>query len=126
MRTLALALLLSTAACSRSEAPPPPAAPAAVAKDPAAAKKLIAAGAVVLDVRTPEEYEDGHLPAAVNVPVDTIGTQLAQVDQLVGGDKARAIVVYCKAGSRAAKAKTALEDAGYTHVVNGGGLADLR
>jgi phage shock protein E len=46
--------------------------------------------------------------------------------KLTSGDKSKPIVVYCAAGSRAAKAKRTLESAGYTQVVNGGGLDELR
>lgn len=95
-------------------------------KDPAAARAAMAAGSVVLDVRTSEEFAEEHLSTAVNVPVDDLGTRLAEVDKLVAGDKSRTIVVYCAAGSRAGKARGVLESAGYTHVINGGGLDDLR
>lgn len=126
MRSILFALTLACA-CSRSErAPEPGPAPAAAKKDPAAAKKLIAAGAVVLDVRSSGEYAEEHLPNATNVPVEGFADHLAEVDTLAGGDKSRPIVVYCSAGSRAAKAKRVLDDAGYTRVTNGGGLDDLR
>lgn len=95
-------------------------------KDPEAARAAIAAGAVVLDVRTPDEFAEAHLPAATNVPVDDLGSRLADVDKLVAGDKSKPIVVYCGSGRRAGKAKELLESAGYTHVINGGGLDDLR
>ena len=132
-----LAVLALAAACSRSEAPPPPqpepaghtaaAADPHPKKDPAKARQLIAAGnAIVLDVRTPEEFGDGHLPVATNLPVDELPNRLGDVDKLAAGDKSKPIVVYCHAGSRAAKAKRALEAAGYTNVTNGGGLDDLR
>ncbi|CAN5893834.1 hypothetical protein BH11MYX3_BH11MYX3_12060 [soil metagenome] len=124
MHPLVLALLIVFAGCSRSEQSPAPA-PAKASKDPVAARQLIAGGATVIDVRTPEEFTDGHLPQATNIPVDTVATRIADVDKLVGGDRAHAIVVYCAAGSRAAKAKVALEAAGFTHVVNGGGFDDL-
>ncbi|HTR54101.1 MAG TPA: rhodanese-like domain-containing protein [Kofleriaceae bacterium] len=131
------AVALAVVACSREQPPPPQPEPAghaaAVAtdphpsKDPAKARQLIAAGnAVVLDVRTAEEFGDGHLPAATNLPVDDLPQHLGDVDKLAGGDKAKPIVVYCQAGSRAAKAKRTLEAAGYTNVTNGGGLDDLR
>ena len=126
MRTLLLALSILATACSRSEAPPKPEPTAKAKQDPAAARTLIASGAVVLDVRTPDEFAADHLPQASNIPVDKVAEQLAQVDKLAGGDKSRPIVVYCAAGSRAAKAKQTLEGAGYTQVVNGGGLDDLR
>jgi phage shock protein E len=124
---LALALALGVAGCSRSEPPLAEHAPAvAVAKDPQAARALIAGGAVVLDVRTADEYAGGHLPSAVNLPIQELGQRMADVDRLVGGDKTRPIVVYCAKGGRAAKAKQALEAAGYAQVTNGGGLDDLR
>jgi phage shock protein E len=125
MRTLLLALTLVVSGCSRSEAPPEPA-PAKQGKDPAAARTLISSGALVLDVRTPEEFDEEHLPKATNVPVDKVGDRLAEIEQLAGGDKHRPIVVYCASGGRSAKAKRVLESAGYTRVVNGGGLDDLR
>ena len=123
----ALVNLLCAAGCSRSE-PTPGAAAVATApkKDPATARKMIAEGAAVVDVRTPGEFADEHLPGAINVPVDSLREHLAEIDKLVDGDKARPVVVYCAAGSRAAKAKVALEAVGYQRVVNGGGLDDLR
>lgn len=133
MRTLlvsaALALALApAAACSKSssDAPAKTATAPSAGKDPAAAKALIAQGAVVLDVRTPDEFSGDHLAQATNVPIDDFAARLAEVDQLVGGDKGRPVVVYCGKGGRAAKAKQQLEAAGYTQVVNGGGLGDLR
>jgi len=128
VRTLLVASL-ALAGCSKSDTPnsqPAPAAPAAAAKDPATAKKLIAGGAVVVDVRTPEEFGDGHVASATNIPVQELATRIAEVDKLVGADKAKPVVVYCSAGKRAARAKAQLEAAGYTHVVNGGGYDDLR
>lgn len=115
------------AGCSKSEPPgPAPARAASRAKDPDAARKLISAGAVVIDVRTADEYRDDHLQTAVNIPVQELAGRIEEVAKLVTNDKARPIVVYCAAGSRAAKAKAQLETAGYSHVVNGGGLDDLR
>jgi rhodanese-related sulfurtransferase len=129
MRTLLLALsIIVVAGCSKSEptSTPAPAPAQAKRQDPEAARKLIASGAVVIDVRTPEEFAQEHIPRASNIPVDKVAEQLAQVEQLAGGDKHKPIVLYCAAGSRSAKAKQVLENAGYTQVVNGGGLDDLR
>lgn len=139
LRIIAL-IVLAVASCSKSstehaaDQPPAQAAPAATAaqhprssgKDPAAAKDLIAKGAVVLDVRTPEEFADGHLPNATNIPVHEVARRISEVDQLVGGDKTRPVVAYCASGARSARAKAALEAAGYTNVVNGGGFDDLQ
>jgi phage shock protein E len=143
MKRSLLISLLALAGCSKSEpvATPVPgpgsAAPSAVAatsptgspskatKDPAAARKLIAEGAVVVDVRTAEEFEGGNLPTATNLPIDQFPQAIAQIDTLVSGDKSKPVVVYCATGGRAAKAKQALDAAGYTNVVNGGGYDDL-
>ena len=122
-----LAAIFLAASCTRSEPEKqaPPAAPKP-AKDPDAANQLIADGAVVIDVRTAEGYQAGHLPNAVNIPVDEVESRLADADKLVGGDHAKPVVVYCAKGGRAAKAKQVLENAGYQRVVNGGGLDDLQ
>ena len=115
-------------ACSKSEptSSPPPPIPASTAKQPDAARTLIASGAVVIDVRTADEYAEEHLPNAVNIPVQDVSSRLGEIATLVANDKTRPIVVYCAAGARAAKAKAQLDAAGYSQVVNGGGLDDLR
>ena len=122
-----LAALFLAASCSRGEPEKqaPPTAPRP-GKDPAAAKRMIAEGATVIDVRSPDEFQSGHLPNAVNIPVDEFDQRLAEVDKLVGGDHGKAVVVYCARGSRAARAKATLDGAGYQRVVNGGGLDDLQ
>lgn len=137
LRTLfTVVTALCLGACTRSPLPPPaqasPTQPpptqaaAPTNKDPRAARELIARGAVVIDVRTAEEYASGHLSRATNIPVQELPGRVTEIERLVGGDRTRPIVVYCAFGSRAAKAKTQLEAAGYSHVVNGGGFDDLR
>jgi len=145
MKTIAvhtLWLLLVVGGCSKSEnaapapasretpgaqAPTPTPAPtSAKAIDPEAAKKMISAGAVVIDVRTPGEFAEEHLPQAVNIPIQEWGTRFGEVEKLAGNDKAKPIVVYCGSGKRSAKAKAQLDAAGYTNVVNGGSLEDVQ
>lgn len=137
MRTLlAVVTALCLGACTRSELPPParasPTQPpptqgaAPTNKDPRAARELIARGAVVIDVRTAEEYASGHLSRAINIPVQDLPDRIAEIETLVAGDRTRPIVVYCAAGARAAKAKAQLDAVGFSSVVNGGGLDDLR
>ncbi len=87
---------------------------------------MISSGAVVVDVRTPDEFREGHLPQATNVPIQDFSQRLAEIDALTGGDKTKPVVVYCASGNRSGKAKQQLEAAGYTQVVNGGGFDDLR
>lgn len=90
------------------------------------AKAAVASARLVLDVRTSDEYVAGHLPDALNIPVDEIDAQLDRIKGSVGGDLSAPVAVYCAAGGRAARAKAALEKAGFTHVTNAGGYRDLR
>lgn len=135
-RTLLVALIVAIVAvglviagCSR-EAPPPPSASnttraAGLAdRDPALAHKLVNEGAVLLDVRTTEEYSARHLDKAVNISVDKLSAQMSEVEKLTSGDKTKPIVVYCQAGGRAGRAKEMLTKAGYTQVTNLGGIDD--
>ncbi len=89
--------------------------------EPEAAWKMISEGALLVDVRTPEEFNQGHLPNAVLIPVADVAKRIAEF----GEDKDRPIVVYCKAGVRAGKAERVLKENGYTNVLNGGGYSDL-
>lgn len=134
LRNSFVALVLLVGACSNKTdtartsgvAPAAAATPAKAAKDPATARKLIAAGAVVIDVRSAEEYRREHLAQAPNIPVDEFASRISEVDKMVSGDKAKPVVVYCASGHRATSAKAALEAAGYSNVVNGAGYDDLR
>lgn len=74
-------------------------------------------GAVLLDVRTSQEYLAGHIPAAKNVDV----ARIDQVGALIP-DKDTPVFVYCKGGMRARKAREAMESMGYTNVKNIGGF----
>ena len=75
-------------------------------------------GAVLLDVRTPQEYREGHIPGSKNVPLQTIG----QVTS-VAKEKDTALFVYCHSGARSRQAVSALQHMGYTSVNNIGGIA---
>lgn len=72
--------------------------------------KLQASGASVVDVRTPPEFEGGHIASAVNVPVDQIQQASA------GWDKNVPVVVYCATGARSADAAAYLAGAGFRKV----------
>ena len=67
---------------------------------------------LLLDVRTPAEFAAGHVPGAVNIPIDALAGRL---DEL-GPARDREVVVYCERGPRAAKAATALAAAGFSAV----------
>jgi len=76
---------------------------------------------LVVDVRTPEEFEDGAYPDAVNIPLDEIMERLEEL----GKNTAREIVVYCASGGRSAYAQRILTQVGYSNVKNGGGISAM-
>jgi len=124
--TVLLAALLA-AGCSKEDAPPAAAAAtSSAAPAQPSAKQLIASGAAVVDVRTVEEFAGGHLERAANIPVQELGGRIGEIEALVGGDRSKPVVLYCKSGRRATAAKQQLEAAGFTHVVNGGGYTELK
>ena len=75
-------------------------------------------GAVLLDVRTPEEYRGGHLPDSVNLPLD-------ELDKISYG-KETPLFVYCLSGARSAQATAQLKRMGYENVTNIGGISGYR
>lgn len=79
---------------------------------------------MLLDVRTPEEFAEGHVDGAINIPHDQIDAHAAEIDGLQGGDMAKPIVVYCRSGGRAGVAKQSLMQGGRSQVTNLGGLSD--
>ena len=72
------------------------------------------AGALVLDVRSAEEYGSGHVPGAVNIPHTEIASRMSELPS----DHGKPIVVYCERGGRAGIAGEALLAAGYTQVLH--------
>ena len=83
------------------------------------AKALIESGdCLLLDVREAGEYAGGHIPGAVNLPLD----QIKAGAELLPPDKDRLILVYCLTGRRADRAGKALKALGYTRVKNMGGI----
>ncbi|WP_228531016.1 MULTISPECIES: rhodanese-like domain-containing protein [Myxococcaceae] len=77
------------------------------------ARAMVEAGAALIDVRTPEEFREGHVPGARNIPVQELARRLAEV-----GPPGTPVVVYCRAGARAASAAELLQRAGYPEVLN--------
>lgn len=81
-------------------------------------RELVANGALLLDVRTPEEFNERHLEGAVNIPVQEL---VARVREL--GAKVRPIVVYCRSGARSAAAASLMKTEGY-EVLDIGGIGN--
>ena len=79
-------------------------------------------GYIILDVRRPDEYAEGHIPGAINLPNEDIGA--AEIPELP--DKAQLILVYCRSGRRSKEASEKLVKLGYTNIVEFGGILDWK
>ena len=75
---------------------------------------------IILDVRTAEEFADKHIPDAINIPNETIGTE--DIPELP--DKEQLTLVYCRSGNRSKQASDKLANLGYTNIVEFGGIND--
>ena len=75
---------------------------------------------IILDVRRPDEFAAGHIPGAINVANESIGT--ADIPQLP--EKDQLIMVYCRSGRRSKEASEKLVKLGYTNIVEFGGILD--
>ena len=75
---------------------------------------------VILDVRRADEFAEGHIPGAINVANESIGTE--EIPELP--DKAQLILVYCRSGRRSKEAAEKLVKLGYTNIVEFGGILD--
>ena len=113
---------LLTVVCLAAAFAVPVAAQAAAAKpvEKTAAQPAKAKG-IWIDVRTPEEFKEGHLKDAVNIPVDQIGVRIGSVSP----DKSAPVNLYCRSGRRSEAALQELKKMGYTNVTNHGGYQDL-
>ena len=77
-------------------------------------------GYIILDVRRPDEFAAGHIPGAINLANEAIGT--AEIPDLK--DKDQLIMVYCRSGRRSKEAAAKLVRLGYTRIVEFGGILD--
>ena len=117
--TLCLALALTLTACGGDgeSGTVPEVANTTVA---AAVESAKAEGAAVIDVRTPEEYAEGHVEGATNIDVQATDFD----DRVAELDRDTTYVVYCRSGNRSAAAAERMREAGLT-VVDGGSLEDM-
>ena len=79
-------------------------------------------GYIILDVRRPDEFVAGHIPNAINVANESIGTD--EIPELP--DKNQLIMVYCRSGRRSKEAAEKLVKLGYTNIVEFGGILDWK
>ena len=83
-------------------------------------KEMVKDGAVILDVRTPAEYNGGHIKGSINIPLQSLDKNLGKLK------KDKVIITCCASGMRSASAKSVLKSKGFEDVHNGGGWASLQ
>lgn len=83
-------------------------------------QNLLTLGAQIIDVRSPGEYKAGHIEGSVNIPLQTISTQLSRIR------KDKPVITCCASGMRSGSAKSILSANGYPEVYNGGGWMSLQ
>lgn len=86
------------------------------------ARKLLATGALVIDVRSSEEFWSGHVPSAINIPLGHLRERLPQQVK----DQSQPLLVHCLSGGRSAIAQQQLKRLGYANVFNLGSIARAR
>ncbi|MCP3100765.1 rhodanese-like domain-containing protein [Myxococcus sp. K15C18031901] len=83
------------------------------------AHRRVQEGATLVDVRSPEEFAEGHLPGAVNIPVDDLSARLGEL-----GGPDTSIVVYCRSGARSGRAERLLKEQGFRNVLSLGAMSN--
>jgi len=81
---------------------------------------LAAKGAIIIDVRTPQEYKSGHIKGSLNIPLQTLTQNLNKIKQ------GKPIITCCASGMRSASAKSILKNNGFEEVYNGGSWSSLQ
>ena len=84
---------------------------------PAEAKAKVEAGAALIDVRSPAEFQSGHVPGALNIPVSEFAERLGEINTSKG------VILYCRSGIRSARAAAMLRAQGHQDVHNLGSIA---
>ena len=83
-------------------------------------KRLVKSGAQIIDVRTRGEFQGGHVPGSVNIPLENLSNNLSAIT------KDRPVITCCASGVRSDAAKNILRSNGFTQVYNGGGWRILQ
>jgi rhodanese-related sulfurtransferase len=81
---------------------------------------LLKQGALILDVRSPAEYKQGHIKGSINAPLNELSKHISKLK------KETAVITCCASGMRSASAKGVLKSNGFTQVYNGGGWSSLQ
>lgn len=82
-------------------------------------KEIVDSGAQIIDVRTPAEFQTGHVKGSVNIPLQDLNGRLNKIK------KDKPVITCCASGMRSASARRVLKSKGYSEVYNGGGWTSL-
>ena len=94
--------------------------------NPEVSYQLAKKGALIIDVRSAQEYTSGHAEGAKNKVHKEILSKKSEIEALTQNDLSKTIIVYCASGRRSSLAKKDLQSLGYTHVVNHGGFSSWK
>ena len=83
-------------------------------------KDLVKNGGQIIDVRTKQEYQGGHIKGSINIPLNELSSKMSKLK------KDKPVITCCASGMRSASAKSTLKASGFVDVHNGGGWASLR
>lgn len=83
-------------------------------------KDLVKSGGQIIDVRTKQEYQGGHIKGSINIPLNELSSKMSKLK------KDKPVITCCASGMRSASAKSTLKASGFADVHNGGGWASLR
>ena len=117
---LLLVLMLMLTGCGKSDADTPNNTSEKITMSVGLARMESDENYILLDVRRADEFEAGHIPGAVNLPNEEIGTE--EIPSLP--DKAQSIYIYCRSGNRSKQAADKLLALGYTNLIEFGGIID--
>ena len=117
---LLLVLVIMLAGCGKSDADTPKNTYEKITMSEGLARMESDENYILLDVRRADEFEAGHIPGAVNLPNEEIGTE--EIPSLP--DKTQTIYIYCRSGNRSKQAADKLLALGYTNLIEFGGIID--
>lgn len=117
---LLLVLVIMLAGCGKSDVDTPNNTYEKITMSEGLARMKSDENYILLDVRRADEFEAGHIPGAVNLPNEEIGTE--EIPSLP--DKAQTIYIYCRSGNRSKQAADKLLALGYTNIIEFGGIID--
>lgn len=83
-------------------------------------KELVQSGAQIIDVRTKQEFQNGHIKGSINIPLQNLSNNLSKIK------KDKPVITCCASGMRSASAKSILKSKGFSEVYNGGGWMSLQ